>query len=201
MYSGIYQTMIVLSAVLVFYTLDVLYMSRFDKKRPDGGSSRSYSYTFIVALMVVFLAAQPVFLPQISLGIPGPVGLSLQVLGLLCLLGAVVLHGWARNHLRELYAERIEIQREHRLVQSGPYHFLRHPAAASMILFALGIFLTNPGLVTLFVLGFAIWDLSYSARREETLLSRALPGYRSYMQETPGFFPRARGSQHQKAKG
>ena len=50
MYTGIYQTMIVLSAVLVFYTLDVLFMTRFDPKRSDSRSGRSYSYTMIVAV-------------------------------------------------------------------------------------------------------------------------------------------------------
>jgi protein-S-isoprenylcysteine O-methyltransferase Ste14 len=200
MYTGIYQTMIVLSAILVFYTLDVHFMTRFDRKRADGGSSRSYSYTLIVALMVLFLAAQPIFLPQISLNIPGPVGLAVQALGIFLLTFAVVIHVWARSHLRELYAERIELQSTHRLVESGPYRLIRHPAAASVMVFAAGIFLTNPGLVSLFVLCFAVWDLTYSARREETLLSRSLPGYSGYMQSTPAFFPRFKRGQRQHAK-
>lgn len=192
MYIGIYQTMIVLSAVLVFYTLDVHYMTRFDPKRTGNGSGRSYSYTSIVALMVFFLAAQPIFLPQISLVIPGPVGLALQGLGIFLLVAAVILHSWARSNLRELYAERVEIQPGHRLVESGPYHAIRHPAAASIMLFAAGLFLTNPGLVSAFVLGFAIWDLSYASRREEALLSRSLPGYSAYLQRTTRYFPRLR---------
>lgn len=198
MYTGIYQTMIVLSAVLVFYTLDVLFMTRFDPKRTDARSGRSYSYTFIVALMVVFLAAQPIFLPQISLTIPGPAGLIVQVFGGLLMLLAVILHAWARNHLRELYSERVEVQRMHRLVDSGPYRLMRHPAAFSIITFAAGIFLTNPGLVSLFVLGFAVWDLTMTARREETLLCQCLKGYESYRQCTPAFFPRAKRNQSQR---
>lgn len=198
MYTGIYQTMIVLSAVLVFYTLDVLFMTRFDPKRSDARSGRSYSYTMIVAVMVLFLAAQPIFLPQISLAIPGPVGLAVQVLGGLLMLFAVILHGWARNHLRELYSERVEVQRRHHLVDSGPYRIVRHPAVMSIIVFAVGIFLTNPGLVSLFVLGFAVWDLSLTARREEALLSQCLKGYETYMKCTPAFFPRAKRNQRQR---
>jgi len=197
MYTGIYQTMIVLSAVLVFYTLDVLFMTRFDPKRSDSRSGRSYSYTMIVSVMVLFLAAQPIFLPQISLTIPGPAGLAVQVLGGLLMLFAVILHAWARNHLRELYSERVEVQRRHHLVDSGPYRIVRHPAVVSIILFAAGIFLTNPGLVSLFVLAFAVWDLTITARREEALLSQCLKGYESYMKSTPAFFPRAKRNQQQ----
>jgi protein-S-isoprenylcysteine O-methyltransferase Ste14 len=200
MYTGIYQTMIVLSAVLVFYTLDVHYMTRFDPKRSSAGSGRSYSYTFIVALMVLFLAAQPIFVPQISLKIPGPVGLAVQGLGVGLMACAVILHSWARSHLRELYAERVEIQPGHRLVESGPYRHIRHPAATSIMLFATGIFLTNPGLVSVFVLGFAIWDLSYASRREEELLSQKLPGYAAYLQRTTRYFPRLKRSQEERLK-
>lgn len=199
MYTGIYQTMIVLTAVLVFYTLDVLFMTRYDPKRSDARSGRSYSYTMIVAVMVLFLAAQPIFLPQISLVIPGPGGLAVQVLGGLLMLFGVILHVWARLHLRELYSERVEVQRQHRLVDSGPYRLVRHPAVVSIILFAAGIFLTNPGLVSLFVLGFAVWDLGVTARREESLLSQCLKGYESYMKCTPAFFPRAKRNQRQRA--
>jgi len=119
------------------------------------------------------------------------------VLGGLLMLFAVILHAWARNHLRELYSERVEVQRRHHLVDSGPYRIVRHPAVVSIILFAAGIFLTNPGLVSLFVLAFAVWDLTITARREEALLSQCLKGYESYMKSTPAFFPRAKRNQRQ----
>lgn len=188
--TGIDQTIFTLVAILVFYTMDAFFMTRFEKFRKARGSSRSYSYTILVAAMVAVLAIQPVFLPFLGLHIPGPIGLAVQIAGMLVILLAMCLHIWARWHLRQFYAERVEIQRVHYLVDTGPYSSIRHPVITSFFMFATGLLLINPAIPTLFVLGFTLWDFTRAARMEEQLLGRKLPGYQEYRQRTAAFFPR-----------
>ncbi len=185
----------VLTAILVgfFYIMDTLYIRKFDQVREGEGSGRSYSYTFLVIGMVVVLVLQPVLLPQVSLIITDRWGLLIQAGGLILIIGALGLHVWARKHLRQFYAERVEIQPHHQLIDSGPYATIRHPVITSFFLFAAGLVLINPSVPSLLVAGFTYWDFSRAAWAEEDLLGRTLAGYKEYMSRTQAFFPRIGG--------
>lgn len=198
MMTGMFQTILILSSILLFYLQDTFYMSRFQRLRRASGKSRSYGYTFLVGIMTFILAVQPVLYPQLSLDITGVRGLAIQIAGITLIFLALVIHAWARLHLRQFYAERVEIQIFHLLVDTGPYALVRHPVIATFFLFATGLLLINPSFTTLFVLAFTIWDFSRAARQEEELLSGKLRGYRAYMERTPAFFPRLHrtGEQH-----
>ncbi len=190
MILGIPQSIVILVLVGLFYCMDSLYIHKFDQVREGEGSGRSYSYTLMVAGMVLVLVLQPVFLPQISLTVPGAGGLAIQAAGLVLILGALGLHLWSRQHLRQFYAERVEIQPNHQLIDSGPYATIRHPVITSFFLFATGLLLLNPSIPSLLVAAFTYWDFSRAARAEERLLSDLLPGYKEYVARTQAFFPR-----------
>lgn len=190
MITGITQSIFILVVVGIFYCMDTLYIRKFDRVREGEGSGRSYSYTLLVTGMVAVLVVQPILLPQISLTIQGGWGLAIQAAGLLFILSALGLHVWSRQHLRQFYAERVEIQPHHRLIDSGPYAAIRHPVITSFFLFATGLLLINPSIPSLLVVAFTFWDFSRAARAEEVLLSDSLPGYREYMGRTGMFFPR-----------
>jgi len=87
----------------------------------------------------------------------------------------------------------IQVQKDHQLLQTGPYRSIRHPVYTAIISIALGqtlFFLSPPlALVTVLLAGLA-W---YRARLEETLLaSPAAFGktYEVYMARTGRFLPR-----------
>jgi protein-S-isoprenylcysteine O-methyltransferase len=92
--------------------------------------------------------------------------------------------------LQEFYAERVEVQPEHRVIDTGPYRLMRHPVITSFFGIATGLFLINPGLTTLAALLYTIWDFRRAAQQEEDLLTRTLPGYADYANRTPRFLPR-----------
>jgi len=91
------------------------------------------------------------------------------------------------------YAWRIlyEAQRIHRLAQSGPYSWIRHPQYVGFVLVMLGVLLAWPAASTLIMFPILVVIYVRLARREE---HRALvqfgEQYRSYMASTPAFFPR-----------
>jgi protein-S-isoprenylcysteine O-methyltransferase len=116
--------------------------------------------------------------------------LVIQTIGVFLILSALALHIWSRVHLQHFYAERVEVQPEHQVIDTGPYRLMRHPVITSFFGIATGLFLINPAVPTLAVLLYTIWDFSRAADQEEKLLSSTLPGYADYVRRTPRFLPR-----------
>jgi protein-S-isoprenylcysteine O-methyltransferase Ste14 len=75
---------------------------------------------------------------------------------------------------------RVQVERGHKVISSGPYRYVRHPMYAAGIPFAAGTALLLGSwygllLGLVFVLG-----LAYRAVREERVLEAGLPGYKEY---------------------
>lgn len=91
--------------------------------------------------------------------------------GILLVILGVILFTWARLVLGKFYSGHVSVEQDQKLVQSGPYGVLRHPAYAGYLLMALGIctgYSSLAGLTgTLFVL---LPGLVYRIRVEEKLL-------------------------------
>jgi len=170
--------------------MDFALIRRYDKKRQASGSGRSWDFTFFIFLTVAVLVLQPVLLPILSFRTTAAWGLVLQLIGVLSILVALGLHIWSRAHLQQFYAERVEVQPEHKVIDTGPYHLMRHPVITSFFGIATGLFLINPSLPTLAALLYTIWDFTRAAKQEEELLAQTLPGYAAYADRTPRFLPR-----------
>jgi protein-S-isoprenylcysteine O-methyltransferase len=190
MLPPILQSIATLTTILLFYAMDFVLIRRYDKKRRSSGSGRAWDFTFFIFVLVAILVLQPVVLPALSFRTAETWGLVLQMSGLLTVLMALSLHIWSRAHLQQFYAERVEIQPEHRVIDTGPYQLMRHPVITSFFGIATGVFLINPALTTLAALLYTIWDFSRAAKQEEDLLSANLPGYAEYARRTPRFLPR-----------
>jgi len=190
MIIGIPQSIATLLTIILFYAMDFILIRRYDKKRQATGSGRAWDFTFFIFAMVAVLVLQPVLLPWLSFTITEPWGLWIQVLGVIVIVLSLGLHYWSRVHLQQYYAERVEVQPEHKVINTGPYALMRHPVITSFFGIATGLFLINPALTTLFALAYTIWDFSRAALQEEDLLSRTLPGYADYARHTPRYLPR-----------
>jgi protein-S-isoprenylcysteine O-methyltransferase Ste14 len=192
MLPGIQRSLFTLAFILIFYGMDFAFISRFDRQRQASGSGRSWDFTIMILVAAAVLVVQPIWLPWLGLQISSRYGLIPQILGgCLAILG-LVLHTWSRLHLRQFYAERVEVQAEHRLVDTGPYALVRHPVITSFFAITTGLFLVNPAIPTLIVLVYTFWDFSRAARQEEKLLSETLSEYPAYMERVPRFLPRPR---------
>ena len=194
MLVGIFQSAVFLITVIAFYGMDFLLIRRYDRQRQASGSGRSWDFTMAIFVAVVLLLLQPILLPQIGWQTSAIVGLFIQITGIILLTASLSLHAWSRIHLQHFYAERVEIQPNHQVIDSGPYAFVRHPVITSFFGFVTGLFLVNPALTTLAMMAYVFWDFSRAARQEEELLSKNLPDYQSYMARTPRFLPRLRKS-------
>lgn len=190
MLTGVPQSAATLLTIILFYAMDFVLIRRHDKQRQASGSGRAWDFTLFIFLMVAILVLQPILLPSISYHTEAPWGLLMQLLGVFLILAALVLHIWSRAHLGHYYAERVEVQPGHRVIDTGPYELMRHPVITSFFGIASGLFLVNPALTTLAALLYTIWDFTRAAQQEEDLLAKTLPGYADYALRTPRFLPR-----------
>ncbi len=189
MITGIYQSIPMLVLMIGFYIMDFMMMNRFSGERQQAKAGRAWDYTIFIFLVALLLILQPIFLPFLGISTPAKWGLAVQFLGLLLILLAFGLHLWARLHLRQYYAERVEVIPGHQVVDTGPYALVRHPVICSFFAFAVGLFLINPALTTLAAMIYAFWDFGHAAINEEKLLSKDVPGYEDYMHKVPRFMP------------
>jgi protein-S-isoprenylcysteine O-methyltransferase len=190
MLSGIPQSIATVLTIILFYSMDFALIRRYDKKRQASGSGRSWDFTFFIFVMVAVLVLQPILLPVLGFRTTATWGLVIQVLGVSMILVALALHIWSRAHLQQFYAERVEVQPEHKVIDTGPYKLMRHPVITSFFGIATGLFLINPALPTFAALLYTIWDFTRAAKQEEELLAKTLTGYAAYADRTPRFLPR-----------
>lgn len=190
MLLGLPQSVATLLTIILFYAMDFALIRRYDRQRQASGSGRSWDFTLFIFVCVAILVLQPLMLAFLSFRTTQAWGLWIQILGALLVLISLGLHMWSRTHLQHFYAERVEVQPEHKVINTGPYALMRHPVITSFFGISTGLFLINPAVTTLAALLYTIWDFTRAARQEEDLLSQTLPGYTDYANRTPRFLPR-----------
>jgi protein-S-isoprenylcysteine O-methyltransferase Ste14 len=94
---------------------------------------------------------------------------------------ALTLWAQAVNRHFEL-AVRIQTDRGHKVIDTGPYALVRHPGYIGAILLTAGMALALGSAVSLILVAVLIGLLGYRSVREETTLRDELEGYAEYMQ-------------------
>jgi len=110
-----------------------------------------------------------------------PPGVSLVALGLVAVFFALITWAPLVNAHLESYV-RIQTDRDHRVCDSGPYAYVRHPAYAGLALFFAALPLSLGSLWGLLPGGIAITLLVIRTALEDRTLQRELPGYAAYAQ-------------------
>ena len=192
MITGLTLTIVLFVIVSLFFLMDFFFMYRYDRERVDERKGWAWDYTLSTIGLGLIIIFQPVLLPRISLHTPEKWGLVIQILGLFLVGTSFGLHIWARRHIKKFYTERIEVQTDHKLIDSGPYALVRHPIITSFFALVLGILFINPALTSLAAVIYAFWDFLQAAKKEESALSQTIPDYAEYMQRIPRFLPRLR---------
>ncbi len=145
-------------------------------------------WLILPGFLAVFFASplEWMYLPELL-----PHSLGMQIAGICLVLVALGLRIWARSAIRGLYSGHVEVLAGHRLVQGGPYRFVRHPGYTGFVLLVLGV-----------ALGYASWiglasipllllpGLVYRMRVEERLLAEQFgEQFRAYASRTKRLVP------------
>lgn len=134
--------------------------------------------------MLAFAVAVPVWLIAIGLdrraqasGVPLP----LQALGLAMYLLSTALIMWVfRENSFAAPVVKVQADRHHRVVSSGPYAFVRHPMYSGVMLFFAGVSLLLGSWWGLAIAPLFVALLAVRARIEERALVEGLPDYADY---------------------
>lgn len=142
-------------------------------------------------VLVLFLMAFMNILPAIAAGIEvgrlgrGFFNLPLYIAGIAMMLLAALLEIWAMgvNAHFERYL-RIQIDRDHRVVQSGPYRIIRHPGYLSYFLRIVAFPLSMGSYFSIIPVAVALALIILRTYREDRLLLTSLEGYDRYCAST-----------------
>lgn len=123
----------------------------------------------------------------------GELPFPLTYLGVVLTLGGIGFRLWAILTMGKFFSPVVTVLEDHRVVDSGPYVHVRHPAYSGSIIMLIGIATTSRSIFSL-VLSLIVSLLVYNhrAKLEERLLVQELGDeYISYMHRvTKRFFPR-----------
>jgi len=88
---------------------------------------------------------------------------------------------WAQSVNRHFEATvRIQTDRDHKVIDTGPYAYIRHPGYAFGLLMAAGCALSLGSFTALIPVALAVVALAGRTLGEEAVLIEGLPGYREY---------------------
>jgi protein-S-isoprenylcysteine O-methyltransferase Ste14 len=98
---------------------------------------------------------------------------------------------WAQRELGKYFTGEVAVQRDHLVIDSGPYRYVRHPAYTGGVLSAIGFGLALSTWLGALVSGLLLmWAYVNRVPREERLLASELgERYVSYMHKTKRFVP------------
>ncbi len=114
-----------------------------------------------------------------------------QVVALALVLAGAALREWAIAVLGRFFSRTVSIEQGHRLITSGPFRWIRHPAYTGMLITDTSVILglgTWAGALLMFLL--LLGAVLYRIRIEElALLETFGDQYRTYMRRTALLFP------------
>jgi protein-S-isoprenylcysteine O-methyltransferase Ste14 len=111
-----------------------------------------------------------------------PVSIWLQVIGAIILVGSFALLFLTFQENTYLSpVVRIQNDRGHTVVDTGPYHYVRHPMYAAIVVFVVGTSLLLGAWSGVLIGAIFVVMLARRAMLEERTLRAKLPGYAAYM--------------------
>ena len=175
-----------LAVFVVMMAVAIVYIWRVDPelfavRRKAQAGTKGWDFVYVVLTVTALAAVLPVAgfdfrLDWLQLSD------AFVLLGYLVFLAGFVLTAWAQGVNRHFeLTVRIQTDREHKVIDTGPYATIRHPGYIGGILLGIGAALALDSGVALLPLVICIVALAMRSVAEENTLARELPGYAEYM--------------------
>lgn len=177
-----------LALFVVVIAVAIVYLWRVDpelfsvRRRPQAGS-KSWDLAYVVVTVVSFAAILPIAGFDFRFNwqqLPAP----LIWLGYLLFIAGFWLTSWAQGVNRHFEVTvRIQTDRGHKVIDTGPYAVIRHPGYAGGLALGLGTALALGSLVAILPVLICLGALVLRTLAEEATLAAELPGYAEYMRK------------------
>jgi protein-S-isoprenylcysteine O-methyltransferase Ste14 len=125
-----------------------------NRRKESWLEGAAYRIPLLAGLFFVFLSKK--FLPSISQFL-WPQSAAAMGIGIIFAVAGLGIAVWARIHLGKYWSGRVTIKVDHRVIQTGPYAWVRHPIYTGLLLALLGTLITVGtlsclvGFVTIFI--------------------------------------------------
>jgi len=110
---------------------------------------------------------------------------ALQIVGLVMVVTGVVGTFYSRYYLGRFWTAEAAVQKNHELVQTGPYAAVRHPIYTFAVILYVGTALVFCHWWTLGATFMAFYAYVVKVRTEDQLLSQNIPSYSQYSEAVP----------------
>lgn len=114
----------------------------------------------------------------------------LTILGMWLVLLGIIIRGIGIRTLGEYFSRDVETWENQKVVKTGIYKHIRHPAYAGNILQVIGFPLILNSYFSLVLSAITIFGFIWRIRVEEEFLKREVPEYRKYIEETKRIIPK-----------
>jgi protein-S-isoprenylcysteine O-methyltransferase len=171
-----------------FYGVSEIVLGLTHRSREGSRDRHSLALLWIVIALSIFLSLSvaqiyhPAVLPHRHL---------FYFAGLFLFAGGIILRWYSIVRLGRFFTVDVSIAKEHRVIDSGPYRFLRHPSytGALFAFLGFGLCLGNWLSILLLVLPIVAAFLWRIRIEEETLIEALGDDYRAYMHKTSRLIP------------
>ena len=181
------EFMAILFSFLFIFIL-IMELSIFTKQRLAAGKKHDAG-SLIFILLGVFVPLIIIFILAYT-GV-GRTSTTWSYLGLIFLLIGFSLRQWSIKTLGKFFTPVVSIQKGHKLIEKGPYKYVRHPSYTGLLLELVGVGLFLSNLLAAFVAFIFLFpSIVYRISTEETVLIRKFgKKYLSYKGRTKKFIP------------
>ena len=175
----------------LIYFVSEIFLNLTRRSRSKTGTKQDRSTLGIIWLVIAVSVVAGVFVALNFRAAALPHGRMFASAGLVLFVAGLILRWWAIITLGRFFTVDVTIEKDHELVERGPFRVVRHPSYTGVLLAFMGLALSLRNwaavLVILLPIGAAF---IHRMNVEEDALSRALgPRYAEYMKRTKRLVP------------
>jgi protein-S-isoprenylcysteine O-methyltransferase Ste14 len=175
---------------LIFLVSEIL-LTLTRRSRSPTGMKQDRSTLGMIWLVIAVSTTAGVFVAQ-NFGDAALLhGKAFATVAVTLFVAGLILRWWAIITLGRFFTVDVTIEKDHELVERGPFHIVRHPSYTGVLLAFVGVALSLGNWAALLVMLLPIGAaFVYRMNVEEEALSRALgPRYTDYMKRTKRLVP------------
>jgi protein-S-isoprenylcysteine O-methyltransferase Ste14 len=161
------------------------------RSRTRTGTKQDKSTLLVVWVVIMASVMAGVYVARRWPGAAVPEGQMFAVAGVVLFVAGLVLRWWAIITLGRFFTVDVVVEKDHEVVERGPFRLVRHPSYAGVLLAFVGFALTLRNWLALFIILLPIFAVfMHRMNVEEEALSRELGSrYTDYMKRTKRLVP------------
>ena len=175
----------------LIYLVSEILLTLTQRSRSKTGTKQDRSTLGIIWLVIAVSVTAGIFVTLNFRAAALPYGQIFAIAGVVLFAAGLLLRWWAIITLGRFFTVDVTIQKDHELVERGPFRIVRHPSYTGVLLAFVGFALSLRNWAALLVILLPI-GAAFIRRMnvEEDALSRALgPRYAEYMKRTKRLVP------------